>query len=86
MIRVSLKFTIKELELLSSLAADQLFRREFIDSRLPGYNSNPADLTLGKQLVERLRSTTGRATRMPAPARTGRMMLSKSRDGKRVPL
>src|SRR5262245_22431667 len=33
--RITVKFTAKELELLSSLAADQLFRREFIDSRLP---------------------------------------------------
>jgi len=59
--RITLKFTAKELELLSSLASDQLFRREFIDPRLPGYKTNSAELSLGKMLVERLRIVTGRA-------------------------
>ena len=45
---ITLKVTVKELELLTTLAADQLFRREFIDPRLPGSNSNPAELSLGK--------------------------------------
>jgi hypothetical protein len=58
MTRITVKFTVKELELLSSLASDQLFRREFIDPRLPGYKSNPADLSLGKKLIERLRLMT----------------------------
>jgi hypothetical protein len=63
--RINVKFTAKEIELLSRLASDQLFRVEFIDSRLPGYNSNLADLSLGKQLVTRLRTMADRATRMP---------------------
>ena len=46
MTRITVKFTAKELELLSSLASDQLFRREFIDSRLPSHKSNPAELGL----------------------------------------
>lgn len=72
MSRITLKFTPKELELLSSLASDQLFRREFIDPRIPGYKSNPADVSLGKQLVERLREVTLRAARMPlAPRKNG---------------
>lgn len=58
----SVKLTTKELELLSSLASDQLFRREFIDPRMPGYRPNPGDLHLGKELVERLRLVTDRAT------------------------
>ena len=61
MTRVTVKLTAKELELLSSLASDQLFRREFIDPRMPGYKSNPADLSLGKKLIERLRVMTDRA-------------------------
>lgn len=66
MTRITIKFTVKELELLSRLASDQLFRVEFIDSRLPGYSSKLAELSLGKQLVTRLRSMADRATRMPA--------------------
>ena len=70
MTRITVKLTAKELELLSSLASDQLFRREFIDSRLPGYQSNPAELSLGKKLVERLRLTAAdRVKRMPLSVR-----------------
>ena len=63
MTRITVKFTTNELELLSSLASDQLFRREFIDPKLPGYKTNAADVSLGKQLVERMRLLTNRAAR-----------------------
>jgi hypothetical protein len=68
---VSVKFTTHEIELLSSLASDQLFRREFIDPRMPGHRSNPADLSLGKKLVERLRLTADRVKRVPLAKRNG---------------
>ncbi len=58
---ITVKLTDQELELLTSLAADQLFRREFIDPKMPGYRSNPAELGMGKKLVERLRLTAERA-------------------------
>ena len=67
----TVKLTTKELELLSSLASDQLFRREFIDPRLPGFKSNPADLTLGKQLIERFRLITDRVNGIPNPRKNG---------------
>ena len=72
MTRITVKFTAKELELLTNLAADQLFRKEFIDSRLPGYKWNAAELSLGKQLVERLRSVADRDPQTP-PARARRI-------------
>ena len=68
---ISVKFTTQEIELLSSLATDQLFRREFIDSRLPGFRSNPADLSLGKKLVERMRLTADRIKKAPGAKRNG---------------
>jgi len=71
MILISLKFTAKELELLASLASDQLFRREFIDPRMPGYKANPEDVSLGKKLVERLRVTADRVKNMPPPRSNG---------------
>lgn len=71
MILISIKFTAREIELLSSLASDQLFRREFIDPRMPGYKSNPADLSLGKKLVERLRLKGEKAKALPQPRRNG---------------
>jgi hypothetical protein len=52
---ITLKVTVKELELSTTLAADQLFRREFIDPKMPGYRSNPEEMNLGKMLVGRLR-------------------------------
>jgi hypothetical protein len=68
---ISVKFTSREIELLSSLASDQLFRREFIDPRMPGHRSDPADLTLGKKLVERLLLTADRVKKVPSPRRNG---------------
>jgi hypothetical protein len=51
---INVKFTNEEVELLASLASDQIFRREFIDPKVPGHRANPGALRLGKQLVERL--------------------------------
>ena len=53
-------FTVKlsptELHLLTELASDQLFRREFLDCKFPGHQCDVSDLNLGKKVVERLRS------------------------------
>ena len=68
---ITLKLTTREVELLTALASDQLFHREFIDRRMPGYKPNLEELSLGKKLVERLRLSSGRAKRMPLPARNG---------------
>jgi hypothetical protein len=37
---VTLKLTTKELESLATPVADQLFRKEFIEPKMPGYKSN----------------------------------------------
>lgn len=71
MTRITVKFNVQELALLSSLAADQLFRKEFIDPKFPGYQSNPAELRLGKQLVERMRSLGHRALGTSPPGSIG---------------
>ena len=55
--RVTIKFTIRELELLTSLASDQAFRREFIDSKMPGYKINPDDIGLSKVVIQRLQAS-----------------------------
>jgi hypothetical protein len=51
----TLKLTLEELRLLATLASDQLFRRQFIDPKMPGYRTNPDEINLGKALVVRLR-------------------------------
>jgi hypothetical protein len=53
---VRFEVTQRELLLLIALTSDQLFRREFIDPKMPGYRADPADLAMGKQLVLRLKS------------------------------
>jgi hypothetical protein len=68
------KFTVllsaQELKLLADLASDQLFRREFIDPKMPGHRPNRAEVAFGKDLVERLRRTLNpdRAQRTVKPA------------------
>lgn len=52
----SVKLSHTELNLLTVLASDQLFRREFIDPKMPGYRLDTTELNIGKKLVERLRS------------------------------
>ncbi len=71
MTSISVKLTAKELDLLSSLAADQLFQREFVDARFPGHKTNHADLNLGKQLIERLKILTAKANGNPVPKKLG---------------
>ncbi|HWC97713.1 MAG TPA: hypothetical protein VG456_13205 [Candidatus Sulfopaludibacter sp.] len=66
--RIHVTFSIEELSLLASLASDQLFRREFIDPRMPGYKANPSEVQMGKALVNRLRSTVDDATKHPNSA------------------
>ena len=61
---VTLQLTTKELELLTTLVADQLFRKEFIDPKMPGYKSNDEEMSLGKALMGRLRFMLD-----PAPAK-----------------
>ena len=70
---ITLKLTVKELELLTALAADQLFRKEFIDPRMPGHKSDPEDMNLSKTLVARLRRMVdpGCAKKTPPPRING---------------
>jgi hypothetical protein len=52
---VTLKLTLEELELLTTLVSDQLFRREFIDPKMPGHKSNSGEIKIGKALVARMK-------------------------------
>lgn len=63
----NLKFEVtqQELLLLITLMSDQLFRREFIDPKMPGYKGDPAELTMGKELVLRLKSVIREASESP---------------------
>jgi hypothetical protein len=68
---ITVKLSAREVDLLATLAADQLFHIEFIDPRLPGHKIDSAELSLGKKLVERLRLMADRAKRGPIVRRNG---------------
>ena len=68
---MTLKLTREELKLLATLASDQLFRRQFIDPKMPGYKQNPEEMSLGKALVARLRLMLDEAAPKKAPSTTG---------------
>ena len=53
---LKIEVTLEELLLLTTLMSDQLFRREFIDPKMPGYKGDPAELAMGKEIVLRLKS------------------------------
>jgi hypothetical protein len=54
-----LQLTFQELEVLLPLATDQLFRNEFIDRRIPGFQKSHEEIQAAKatlnQIKERLR-------------------------------
>lgn len=53
---ITIKLSPSDLELLTSLASDQLFRQEFIDHRLPGCKTDPVLVQRGKAIVNRLQA------------------------------
>ena len=52
--KLTLEFTVEELSALTDMASNQLFRKQFIDPKMPGYRPNSAEMNLGKTLVARL--------------------------------
>jgi hypothetical protein len=67
--KVTLDFTPEELSVLTAMASDQLFRKQFIDPKMPGFIQNHDELDLCKSVVGRLRSAVevGRIKPEPAP-------------------
>jgi hypothetical protein len=61
--QITVKLTVEELRLLATLASDQLFRREFIDPKMPGNRVKPGEVDCGKALVGRLRLMIERGMR-----------------------
>ena len=61
--KVTMEFTPEELGALTTMASDQLFRKQFIDPKMPGFIQNHEELDLCKSVVGRLRSAVedGRA-------------------------
>ena len=80
---IKIEVTMEELLLLTTLMSDQLFRREFIDPKMPGYKGDPAELATGKNLVLRFRSVAreGSGLVVTAQPRHAPSHLSVNRNG-----
>jgi hypothetical protein len=66
--KVTLEFTPEELGVLTTMASDQLFRKQFIDPKMPGFIPNHDELDLCKSVVGRLRSAVEDGRIKPEPA------------------
>lgn len=68
--KVTLDFTPEELGVLTAMASDQLFRKQFIDPKMPGFIPNHEELDLCKSVVGRLRTAVedGRVRPATPPA------------------
>jgi hypothetical protein len=80
---IKIEVTPEELMLITTLLSDQLFRREFIDPKMPGYKGDPAELAMGKDLVLRFKSMAREAavSAGAAPSRRAPGHLSPNRNG-----
>ncbi len=65
---ITVKLTPQEIKLLAALASDQLFRKEFIDPKMPGHVCNTAEVQMGKALVAKLRSILDPPSAKRAPS------------------
>jgi hypothetical protein len=65
--------------------SDQLFRREFIDPKMPGYKSDPAEVRVGKDLVLRLKSLAQQAAGTAAASGTRRAASPLSPNSHGIP-
>jgi len=54
--KLTLELTPEELSALTDMASNQLFRKQFIDPKMPGFVLNHEELGLCKNLVGRLRT------------------------------
>ena len=80
---IKIEMTLDELLLLTTLTSDQLFRREFIDPKMPGYKGDPSELAMGKDLVLRLKCIAREASgsAVTAVSRRAASHLSPNRNG-----
>ena len=81
---IKIDVTLEELLLVTTLLSDQLFRREFIDPKMPGYKGDPAELAMGKDLVLRLKSMAREASGSAVGAELKRAPSHRSSSGNGV--
>lgn len=55
--KLTVQFTLEELQELLELVDNQLFRMKYIDSKIPGHKPNPDKLRAATSAVQTLRDT-----------------------------
>ena len=50
--KISLSLTLEELQALTTLADNQLFRVKYIDPKMPGYSIQPKELEIASSAVQ----------------------------------
>jgi hypothetical protein len=66
--KISVQFTLEELQAAVTLASDQMFRVKYIDPKMPGYVSNPERLTACKAALQALQDALEEAKGLNAKA------------------
>ena len=82
---IKIEFTLQELLLLTNLMSDQLFRREFIDPKMPGYKGDRSELAMGKELVLRLKNVIKQSSEASTGTGTRRAASHLSANGSGMP-
>jgi hypothetical protein len=82
---IKIEVSQQELLLAITLMSDQLFRREFIDPKMPGYKADPSELAMGKDLVLRLRALVKQASETSAVSGTRRAASHLSAGSNGIP-
>ena len=82
---VELELTVEELLLVTTLISDQLFRKEFIDPKMPGYKGDPTELAMGNELVLRLKSIIRQASESSTSSASRRVPSHLSRNPNGTP-
>ncbi len=52
--KISISLTLEELQALTTLADNQLFRVKYIDPKMPGYSIQPKELEVASSAVQAL--------------------------------
>jgi hypothetical protein len=68
--KISVQFTLEELQAAVTLASNQMFRVKYIDPKMPGYVTNPVELNASKAALQALQDAleTAKGPNVKTPA------------------
>ncbi|MGD0500767.1 MAG: hypothetical protein ABSC23_20315 [Bryobacteraceae bacterium] len=68
--KISVQFTLEELQAAVTLASNQMFRVKYIDPKMPGYVTNPVEFNASKAALQALQDAleTAKGPNIKTPA------------------